>query len=101
MKIPIACSLTEPAAQSQLEEWRALLAAAATATARPAPTDVLFRLRDDPSQVLAILRLAQREKACCAFFDFAIVVDTDGLALRVSAPAEAATILDDFARLAG
>ena len=50
-------------------------------------------------QLEAVVRLAQREKACCPFFDFSILVDAGTVALRVSVPAGAAAILDDFARL--
>jgi hypothetical protein len=43
--------------------------------------------------------LARREKACCAFFEFSIAIEADGLWLSVRVPADASPILDDFARL--
>ena len=99
MAVPIACSLTEAAARAQLEEWRALLASAVAATERVSPSELSFRLKEDLGQLEAVVRLAQREKACCAFFDFSILVDAGAVALRVSVPADAAAILDNFARL--
>jgi hypothetical protein len=47
----------------------------------------------------AAVDLAQREKACCDFFEFAIAIESDALWLSVRVPAEASLVLDDFARL--
>jgi len=49
--------------------------------------------------VAAAVDLAQREKACCDFFEFAIGIEADALWMSVRVPAEASMILDDFARL--
>jgi len=99
MDIPIACSLTPAGAQSQLGEWRTLLAAVVTDAQRPAPTTLMLRLRDDPSQLAAVVALAQREKACCPFFGFAIEIAADSLALQVTVPPDAVSLLDSFAQL--
>jgi hypothetical protein len=99
MRVPIACELTETAAQSQIGEWRDVLSAAVVSIDRTSATDLSFRLKND-TPLSAIVDLAQREKGCCSFFDFNILIDADSLALRVSVPAEATAILDDFARLA-
>lgn len=96
--VPIACSLTAGAARSQMGEWRELLTASVVAAERISPTTVSFQLGEDLDQLSAIVRLAQREKACCPFFDFAILIDTDRVALRISVPADAIDILDSFAR---
>jgi hypothetical protein len=49
----------------------------------------------------APIRLAQREKACCPFFGFTILIGPDDLALHVSVPEEASWLLSEFARSAG
>ncbi|MHB1584780.1 MAG: hypothetical protein ACYCU7_05920 [Acidimicrobiales bacterium] len=95
MRIPIACSLTQQAAGAQLDEWRALLSDAAVLAERPAPTEVRFRLRDG-APVAALVDLARREKACCPFFDFSLLVEADALTLRVAVPDEGAALLDGF-----
>jgi len=51
------------------------------------------------TDLAAAVDLAQREKACCDFFEFAIVIESDALWLSVRVPAEASRVLDDFARL--
>jgi hypothetical protein len=94
--IPIACSLTATAARSQLDEWRTLLATAAVAAERVSPSRLSLRLRDDLGQVGPVIALAQREKACCPFFDFTIQIDADRVTLHISVPAEAAGVLDSF-----
>jgi hypothetical protein len=77
------------------DEWRALLSDAAVAAERPAPTEVVVRLRDG-APVAALVDLARREKACCPFFDFSLLVEADALTLRVGVPDEAAALLDGF-----
>lgn len=94
--VPIACSLAAPAARSQLDEWRALLATASVAAERVSPARLSLRLRDDLDQVGTVISLAQREKACCPFFDFAIEIEADRVTLHISVPADAAGILDSF-----
>lgn len=73
MDISVACSRTPAGAQSQLGEWR------------------------DP--LAAVVALAQREKACCPFFGFAIEIAADSLALQVTVPPDAVALLDSFAQL--
>lgn len=94
MAVPIACTLSETAARSQLTEWRDVLAATVVSADRVSPTEVSLRLRDDLSNLEALVRLAQREKACCAFFDFALHVQADAVSLGVSVPEGAISILD-------
>jgi hypothetical protein len=95
--VPIACTLSETAARSQLGEWHELLAAIAVGSDRVSPTEVRFRLGDDLGRLGELVRLAQREKACCEFFDFRLLIDSGAVALGVSVPPEAVLVLDDFA----
>jgi len=96
VKVPIACRLGEASARSQLEEWRDLLGRCVVATDRVSPTEVSLRLRSDLHGLDEIVRLAQKEKACCAFFDFTIRIDDEEVALCISVPSDAGTVLDDF-----
>jgi hypothetical protein len=94
--VPIACSLPLSSARTQLGEWRQLLATQAVSAARVSPTEISLRLRDDLDQIGAIIRLAQREKACCPFFDFAIRIEAETITLRISVPEDGAALLDHF-----
>ncbi len=101
MNVPIACSLTDTAARAQLGEWRDLLAESAVETRRTSPTELAFRLRGDLTHLVALVRLSQREKTCCPFFDFSISIESDRATLKVSVPDEAISVLDEFAHLDG
>jgi hypothetical protein len=96
--VPIACSLTAAAADDRIDEWRSFLAASVDSAERTDPQ--LLRMRLTSTTVLtAVVDLAQREKLCCDFFDFAIAIEADALWLSIRVPAEASLVLDDFARL--
>ena len=97
---PIACSLDSADARSQLDEWHTVLGAAVVATERESPTVIRLRLQAPPESVSKIAALAEREVACCPFFHFAIEIDTNGLALTVTVPPDAAEVLTAFAALA-
>ncbi len=97
MKIPIACNLTDEAAVHQLAEWHTLLTSETVTSQRLSPTELALGLPDDLAQLATIVRLAQREKACCPFFDFALRIEADAVTLSVSVPVEAASLLDSFA----
>jgi hypothetical protein len=98
MKVPIACSLSATAARSQVEEWRDVIAATVASVVLVTPTELQLRIASEFDSVDALLRLAQREKACCPFFDFALLIEADALVLRVTVPADAAPILAEFSR---
>jgi hypothetical protein len=100
MDIPIACSLTDSAARSQLGEWRAIIAAAVDAVDRGSPTELSLRLRADLAGLSDLVRLAQREQACCPFFDFTLRISAVSNTLVISAPPDAAPVLDTFVQLA-
>jgi hypothetical protein len=97
MKVPIACSLPGSEARAQLGEWAAALARSSVSSNREAPTVLTFRLRDDLAGLSELVGLARREKACCAFFDFAVGIDAEQVQLRINVPDDAAGVLDGFA----
>jgi hypothetical protein len=99
VEIPIACTLDAAAARSQLDEWRALFARMVVGTDRPERGHLRLHLGRDLDGLGHLVTLAQREKDCCRFFDFAIEIDTDAATLVVRVPDEAAAILDQFAAL--
>ena len=49
--------------------------------------------------LVAVADLAQREKACCGFFEFTIELQHDRRWLVIRTPSEAATVLSDFGSL--
>ena len=93
-RVPVACTLDSADQLGRLDAWRELLA---NVTGRE-PLDSGVRLTFPPDPLLAgrLGALAAREQACCAFFTFALRLDADGLALDVTAPEDAATIVADL-----
>jgi hypothetical protein len=87
--MPIACSLTGTDAQAQLGEWRNLLATSVDSVGQISRTELPLRLRNDLAPLEALIRLAQREKACCPFIGFTIAIGAHSLTLHVSVPEEA------------
>jgi hypothetical protein len=53
----------------------------------------------DLDELPRLVSLAQREKACCQFFDFTFEVEADSIALVIEVPGDAAPVLDEFAAL--
>jgi hypothetical protein len=95
---PLVCSLTEQAARGQLDEWRRLASDPAVEVTRASPTRLAFHVNDGLDRVEAVVGLAQREKACCPFFDFSLDIATDSVTLVVSVPDEGAPLLDELSR---
>jgi len=100
MRVPIACTLTVDDAATRIDEWRTVLRRSVTSARRTSPTEVRLELRDDRAGLDELVGLAQREVACCAFFDFTLSIAVDMVALVVTVPTDAATVLDGFAALA-
>lgn len=98
MTAPIACSLDHTEAVSLLDDWAVALAASTVARQRRSPTELALVMVGDFARLEAVVRLAQREKACCPFFDFALHLEADAVILTVSVPADAASVLDRFAQ---
>jgi hypothetical protein len=91
---PLACRLDAASARDQLDEWRKLLAGAGVIHERVTPSELLVHL--DRSVLTDVVDLAQREKACCPFFEFSLRIDADALVLRVAVSPEASVVLDRF-----
>ncbi len=100
---PIACDMTQardtPA--ERLAEYRRLFTRALASRERTA-AGIRFRFRAEPGVEAWVRDLAAREKACCAFFGFAIAVEDGQVCWDVAVPeTEAAkAVLEDFYALA-
>jgi len=89
--IPIACTLDATAMPDRLDEWRTMLDQASARTVR---ADGSVRVEfADGVDVTQLATLAAAEQRCCAFFSFALTIDERGIALEVSAPADASEIV--------
>ena len=97
-RIPIACSLTPVDARDRIDEWRTFLAEHVESAARDGHT-LRVCLRSSDRALLAAADLAAREKDCCGFFSFTIVIEADARWLHIEVPPDAAGVLDDFAEL--
>jgi MerR family copper efflux transcriptional regulator len=95
VKVPIACSLTSEDARGRVAEWRELLESSIDRVER---TDSVARLHvvGDDQTLLRVVDLAEREKACCPFFDFSLELGHDQRWLRVSVPPDAAAVLNEL-----
>jgi hypothetical protein len=97
MPVPIACSLTPVGQRDQVAEWRALLAAAATGVTVEG-SRATFELAPD-FDAAALIDLARREQACCAFLSFSLRIESAGVRLVIDAPLEARGVIEGFASL--
>jgi hypothetical protein len=87
----VACSLGGAEHQERVQAWRALAGRAA----RREPLIGGHRLVFSPELPLEELTLlAAAEVRCCPFFAFTLTLDRHGIALEVTAPPEAAHIVD-------
>jgi hypothetical protein len=99
MRVPIACTLSESAARNQIGEWRTVVARSVVAVERRSSSSVSMTLQADLVGLTELVKLAQREKACCGFFEFDLAIDADRVRFRVTVPEEASDVLDEFAQL--
>jgi len=86
--IPIACTLPAEQLPDRLADWRDVVG---RATRREGAT---LHFDADPELAARIGALAAAEQTCCAFFTFAITIGADGTTLTVTAPEEAAPLVD-------
>ena len=90
---PIACTLSSQSMRGRLEEWRQLL----SHVTNRAPIDSGLRATFGSATPLdELMSLVAAEQDCCQFFDFAITVDTRGIALEVRSPADALPVLQSL-----
>ena len=98
MRIPIACTLTPESAADRVEEWRAFFANWIEA-AEKGSGELRLRLNRSESALVLAADLAEREKACCGFFEFSIELQPEARWLVVRVPDDAAGVLDDIVAL--
>jgi MerR family copper efflux transcriptional regulator len=98
VRIPIACSLAADDAGARVEEWRQFVSRRVVEIARN-DGSARLRLEGGDDALLAATDLARREKACCPFFDFRLLLLADAVWLEVEAPDDAAGILDELVNL--
>ena len=98
-QVPIACSLTPDDAGDRVEEWRPFLSERIVEIER---TDDSARLRLEESDdaLLIASDLARREKACCPFFDFRLLLTPEAVWLEIDAPRESAEVVSELIRMA-
>lgn len=87
--LPIACSLESNELRARKSDWAAVLRrgfAGRTVT----PTGVRLRFDPDESVEHDLERLVELERDCCAFADWRLSREADGLVLDVSAEGDGA-----------
>jgi hypothetical protein len=99
VRIPLACTLGADAATGRVEEWRGFLARSIVGVERAGDRQLRLRLDDSTIALTAAVDLAQREKACCAFFEFSLELEATSRWLVVRVPSEATAMLAEFATL--
>ena len=96
--VPIACTLNASDLPARIDEWRSFVRRWVVESETD-PTSVRFRLAPDDEALVAAASLAQREKECCAFFEFAISIQAHDRWLNVTVPSGAEATLSAFADL--
>ena len=90
---PIACTLAPDSLGGRLDDWQDVLSNATTRVAIPGGVRVVL---DDDTPMDELVRLAAAEHDCCLFFRFAITIDVRGVALEVTAPDDALSIVQSL-----
>jgi hypothetical protein len=90
--VPIACTLSPEGVVDRMEEWRTFLSTMVTKIERTT-NQATLTLRPGSKALLMATDLAEREKACCPFFQFSIEMDGLEGRLLVGVPMEAEAIL--------
>ena len=89
----IACTLSAGSMKGRIDDWQALLAHAERRERIDGGVRCLF---DASVPTADLIRLVAAEQDCCQFFEFAITVDTRGIALEVRAPEDARSIVESM-----
>jgi hypothetical protein len=97
--MPIACSLTPDDANDRFEEWRQFLSERVVEIERT-DDSARFRLEESDDALLIASDLARREKTCCPFFDFRLLLTPDAVWFEIEAPREAAAVVSELIRMA-
>ena len=97
-RVPIACTLTADAALDRIAEWKAFLSTMVHRLEKRT-NQATLTLRGGSDVLLMITDLAEREKACCPFFEFSIEWDGVESRLHVEVPNEAGPILTELLQL--
>ncbi len=99
VRIPVACSLTPESAADRVQEWRTFFAEWIHAAEKANDRELRLRLDTSEKALLVAADLAEREKACCGFFDFSIELQPDERWLVIRVPHDAAGVLRDIVSL--
>ena len=89
----IACTLSAGSMKGRLAEWQSLLAHVERREPLDSGTRCVFAASVPNDE---LIRLVAAEQDCCQFFQFAVTVDTSGVALEVRAPADAQSIVESM-----
>ena len=91
--VPIACTLISQSMRGRLDEWQQLLSHVVDRT----PIGNGLRATFGSATPLdELIRLVAAEQDCCQFFDFAITIDTRGIALEVRSPDDVLPVLQSL-----
>lgn len=89
----IACTLSAGSMKGRIADWSALLGHVERRELIDGGVRSVFA---DGAPIDELMRLVAAEQDCCQFFQFAITVDTRGLALEVRAPEDARSIVESM-----
>jgi hypothetical protein len=87
---PIACTLAGDDVPARVEAWQSVLTHAIGRDAIGGGVRVTF---GPTASVSTLADLVAAEQSCCSFLAFAITIDARGLALEVTAPADAQPVV--------
>jgi MerR family transcriptional regulator, copper efflux regulator len=91
--VPLACSLTAPAAAERAQRWRTLLDGGLL-HARPIAGGRRLAFRAGPGVLEELDELVAAERECCPFLTLTVARFDERLILDVIGPPEAASIVD-------
>jgi hypothetical protein len=94
--VPIACTLNADDLPVRLDEWKTF-AHDWVVRSECGSTSFRLLLAADDRALVAAASLAQREKECCAFFEFTIALHADERWLNITVPDGAEEVLSAFA----
>jgi hypothetical protein len=99
-RIPIACTLGPAEQSDRVAEWQAF-GGAFVIRAEVHGTVARFQLERSDEVLAAAVSLSQREKECCAFFEFTVELGATERWLVARVPPGAEEVLAGFAGLLG